>query len=163
MPRLDAYIPEGALSDEAENDLLSKLTDILLRNEGADPTNLVARSIAYVWLHRPAKMFVAGEAAKEPRYRFEPRVPEGQFDDARRKAMVEDITKAVFEAEAGAYDKDPIRVWVFPEEVPEGTWGAGGRIFRLADIVAFVLGDKETGRRYAEKRLASRRGVGVPA
>ena len=31
MPMLDAFIPEGALSAEAEHKLLSQLTDILLR------------------------------------------------------------------------------------------------------------------------------------
>ncbi len=163
MPRLDAYIPEGALSEEAESKLLSELTDILLRNEGADPADPAARSIAWVWLHRPAKVFVAGEPATEPRYRFEPTVPEGQFDDERRQAMVEAITEAVLDAEDGAYERDPMRVWVFPSEIPDGTWGAGGRIFRLAEIAGFVLGDEEKGRAYAEKRLAERRGVEVVA
>jgi phenylpyruvate tautomerase PptA (4-oxalocrotonate tautomerase family) len=161
MPRLDAYIPEGALSDEAENQLLSKLTDILLRNEGADPADPAARSIAFVWLHRPAKMFVAGEPAEEPRYRFEPRVPQGQFDDERRQSMVAEITEAVLDAEDGAYERNPLRVWVFPYEVPEGTWGAAGRIFRLADITGFVFGDEEKGREYAETRLAARRDAEV--
>jgi len=159
MPRLDAYIPEGALSEDAENKLLSDLTDILLRNEGADPANPAARAIAWVWLHRPAKMFVAGESAQEPRYRFEPRVPEGQFDDERRQAMVEEITEAVLDAEDGAYERNPLRVWVFPEEIPDGSWGGGGRIFRLADIAGYVLGDQQKGREYAEKRLAGRRGA----
>jgi phenylpyruvate tautomerase PptA (4-oxalocrotonate tautomerase family) len=157
MPRLDAYIPAGALSEDAENTLISQLTDILLRNEGADPTNAAVRSIAWVWVHRPAKIFVAGEPATAPRYRFEPRVPEGQFDDERRLSMIEEITEAVMDAEQGAYPRDPMRVWVFPEEVPDGTWGGGGRIFTLADIAGFVLGDKEKGREHAENRLASRR------
>lgn len=163
MPRLDAYIPEGALSEQAENKLLSNLTDILLRNEGADPADPAARSIAWVWVHRPAKMFVAGESAEEPRYRFEPRVPEGQLDDERREAMVAEITEAVLDAEDGAYERNPLRVWVFPDEIPDGTWGGGGRIVRLADIVGFVLGDEEKGREYAEKRLAERRAAEVAA
>ena len=54
MPMLDAYIPEGALSEQAERELLSDLTDILLEHEGADPANPVARAIAWVFLHRPA-------------------------------------------------------------------------------------------------------------
>ena len=45
MPRLDAYIPEGALSADAENNPLSALTDILLGNEGADPADPTSRSI----------------------------------------------------------------------------------------------------------------------
>jgi phenylpyruvate tautomerase PptA (4-oxalocrotonate tautomerase family) len=163
VPMLDAFIPEGALSAEAESELLSNLTDILLRNEGADPDDATARSIAWVFLHRPAQLFVAGEPAAEPRYRVIASVPEGQFDPERRQKMVEEVTGAILDAEGGAYERDPLRVWVFPNEIPDGTWGAGGRIFTLGDIAGFVLGDPDKGREYAERRLADRRGVEVTA
>lgn len=157
MPMLDAFIPEGALPADAEKKLLSNLTDILLKHEGADPSDPAARSIAWVFLHRPASVFAAGEPAEEPRYRFVPSVPEGQYDDERRKAMVEAVTEAVLDAEDGAYERNPMRVWVFPSEIPDGTWGAAGRIVTLADIVGFVVGDAEKGRELAEKRLSERR------
>jgi len=163
MPMLDAFIPEGALSAEAERKLLSDLTDILLRHEGADPSDPAARSIAWVWLHRPAALFVAGEPAEEPRYRIIASVPEGQFDDERRQSIVEAVTEAVLDAEKGAYERDPLRVWVFANEIPDGTWGGGGRIVTLADIVGFVLGDAEKGCEHAEKRLAARASVQVSA
>jgi phenylpyruvate tautomerase PptA (4-oxalocrotonate tautomerase family) len=120
MPRLDAYIPEGALSDEAENQLLSKLTDILLRNEGADPADPAARSIAFVWLHRPAKMFVAVEPAEEPRYRFEPRVPQGQFDDERRQSMVAEITEGFSTPKTGLTSAIHSGFGCFPTRSPRG-------------------------------------------
>ncbi len=154
MPMLDAFIPEGALSSEAEQELLAQLTDILLRNEGADPQNPAVRSIAWVFLHRPAAVFVAGEPAQEPRYRIVASVPEGQFDPDRRQAMVREVTEAVLDAENGARERDPMRVWVFPQEIPDGTWGAAGRINTLADIAGFAIGDPEKGREYAERRLA---------
>jgi phenylpyruvate tautomerase PptA (4-oxalocrotonate tautomerase family) len=162
MPMLDAYIPEGALSAEAEEKLLSELTDILLRNEGADPTNPVVRSIAWVFLHRPAAVFVAGEPADAPCYKIVASVPEGQFDDERRAAMVKEVTEAVLDAEQGAHERSAARVWVFPTELPDGTWGAAGRINRLADIAGFAMGDLERGKRYAERRLAERRGQPTP-
>jgi phenylpyruvate tautomerase PptA (4-oxalocrotonate tautomerase family) len=157
MPMLDAFIPESALSATAEKALLARLTDILLVHEGADPTNPIARSIAWVFLHRPAKVFVAGEPAEEPRYRFIVSVPEGQFDDERRQAMVQAVTDAVLDAEGGTDQRGRQRVWVFTNEVPDGTWGAGGNIVTLADIVGFVMGDPNQGRAYAEQRLNSRR------
>jgi phenylpyruvate tautomerase PptA (4-oxalocrotonate tautomerase family) len=163
MPMLDAFIPEGALAAEAEDQLLSDLTDILLRHEGADPSDPAARSIAWVYLHRPASLFVGGQPADEPRYRFIASVPEGQFDDERRQAMVEAVTERVLDAENGAYERDPLRVWVFANEIPDGTWGGGGRIVRLADIVGYVVGDPERGRQYAEKRLAASRNARVAA
>jgi phenylpyruvate tautomerase PptA (4-oxalocrotonate tautomerase family) len=159
MPMLDAYIPAGALSQEAEEKLLGELTDILLVNEGADPTNPQVRQIAWLFVHRPEAVFVAGSRASAPRYRFVASVPEGQYDAQRRQAMVHEVTDAVLDAEQGAYDLDPMRVWVFTPEIPEGTWGGGGQIVGLADIATFATGDPEQGRRYAEKRLAERHGV----
>jgi phenylpyruvate tautomerase PptA (4-oxalocrotonate tautomerase family) len=159
MPMLDAYIPAGALSPLAERALISQLTDLLLRHEGADPSDPRARAIAWVFLHRPAEVFVAGERAAEPRYRFIASVPEGQFDDERRAAVVRDITDAVLRAENAAHPDDVNRVWVFTNEIPDGTWGGAGRINRLADIVGYVVGDGDKGRAYAEQRLAERRAL----
>jgi phenylpyruvate tautomerase PptA (4-oxalocrotonate tautomerase family) len=158
MPMLDAYIPRGALSPHAEEKLLARLTDVLIENEGADPNSSQVRSIAWLFVHRPDAVFVAGAPADAPRYRFIASVPEGQYEPARREAMVRDITDAVLDAEAGAHDRDPARVWVFTPEVPDGTWGAIGRVVTLADIAAFATGDAERGRRYAEQRLGARRG-----
>ncbi len=77
--------------------------------------------------------------------------------------MVREITEAVLDAEQGAYDRDPMRVWVFTPEIPDGTWGGGGAIVTLADIATFATGDPEYGRRHAEERLAARRGAPVVA
>ena len=156
MPMLDAYIPEGALSPAAEERLLAELTDLLIVNEGADPTNPLVRSIAWVFVHRPQAVFVGGAPAGAPRYRLVASVPEGQYDPERREAMVAALTEAVLDAEDGAHERDPARVWVFTPEVPEGTWGGAGRIVTLADIATFATGDAEQGRRYAEERLAVR-------
>lgn len=161
MPRLDAHIPAGALTPDAEDKLLSTLTDLLIRHEGADPTDPVVRSIAWVFLHRPEAVYVAGAPATAPRYRFEAAVPEGQFTAERRRAIVADITEAVLDAENGAHERDPMRVWVFTPEIPDGTWGGGGRVVTLADIAGFALGDTEKGRAYAERTLAERRGAPV--
>lgn len=47
-------------------------------------------------------------------------------------------------------------MWVFTNEVKDGTWGGlGGRIVRLPDIAELVLGGK--GREAAEQVLAARR------
>jgi phenylpyruvate tautomerase PptA (4-oxalocrotonate tautomerase family) len=161
MPMLDAYIPAGALSPAAEERLLGDLTDLLIINEGADPTNAQVRSIAWLFVHRPEAVFVAGTRASAPRYRFVASVPEGQYDAQRRQSMVHDITEAVLDAEGGAYERDPARVWVFTPEIPDGTWGALGRIVTLADIATFATGDPERGRQYADERLAQRRAVPV--
>jgi phenylpyruvate tautomerase PptA (4-oxalocrotonate tautomerase family) len=163
MPMLDAYIPTGALAPAAEDKLLSDLTDVLLTNEGADPSNPRVRSIAWLFVHRPEAVYVAGSRASAPHYRFIASVPEGQYEPERRQAMVRDITDAVLDAEDGAYERDPGRVWVFTPEIPDGTWGGFGQIATLADIATLATGDPERGRAYAEERLGARRGAPVAA
>jgi phenylpyruvate tautomerase PptA (4-oxalocrotonate tautomerase family) len=154
---LDLFVPDGALAQDREQQLVAVLTDVLLRWEGADPSNPVARSIAWVWVHRPALVFAGGEHSAEPRYKVVATVPEGQLDHARRAGLVREVTEAVLDAEDGAHPRDPYRVWVFTDEVPDGSWGGGGQVFRLADIAGAVLGDAEAGRLHAEKRLVASR------
>lgn len=157
MPKLDAYIPQGALPPDAEEQLLQELTEILLEEEGADPDNAMARSIAWVSLHRPARQFVGGRVPDRPRYQIDVRVPEGQLPRHRREAMVARVTDAVLAAEGPDGDGDTSRVWVFAGEIPEGTWGGGGRIVGLADIATFVLGDAEAGAAHARTQLRARK------
>jgi phenylpyruvate tautomerase PptA (4-oxalocrotonate tautomerase family) len=158
VPMLDVHIPEGALTTEVEDRLIARLTDLLLAHEGARPDNPRARALAWVWVHRPARMFVAGEPADRPRYKLVPQVPEGQYDDERRAAMVADATAAVLDAEEEmGRSRDPRVIWVFPTEIPDGTWAGAGQIARLADIAGLVLGSPEKGQAYAEQRLSARR------
>jgi len=154
MPMCDAYIPRGALPAEDERKLLSRVTDLLLEHEGADPSNEAVRSIAWLFVHRH-EMFVAGAPAESPHYKFVCQVPEGQYDDERRAAVTADVTQAVVEAEAGRWPNPELRVWVFSWEVPDGTWGGLGRIFRLPDIAGFAV--SPDARVAAEERLAARR------
>jgi phenylpyruvate tautomerase PptA (4-oxalocrotonate tautomerase family) len=160
MPMLDACIPEGALSPTAERELVGKITDLLLEHEGVDPTNEKARALAWVFVHRP-EVHVAGAPPKSPRYRFICQVPEGQYNDERRAAMTAGITQAVVEAEDGAWSHPELRVCVFTLEIPDGTWGGGGRIIRLADIYEFAWPPKPgvdgEPRETAEQVLAERR------
>ena len=108
-------------------------------------------------MHRPATVFTGGERSDVPRYKVVATVPEGQLDDERRAGLVKEITEAVLDAEDGAHPRDVFRVWVFTNEVPDGSWGGAGRIFRLADIAGFVLSDPEAGRLHAKKRLVAAR------
>ena len=104
MPMIDALIPEGALKPEAEARLVKELTDILITHEGFDLGNKGAQSVSVVFLHRPAAVYVAGTRSPSPRYRIIPTVPEGQYTDASRKALVKEVTEAVVRADGGKYE-----------------------------------------------------------
>ncbi|MFJ8623417.1 hypothetical protein ACIRD3_11295 [Kitasatospora sp. NPDC093550] len=158
MPMLDVHIPEGALRPEAEAALLDRITGILIRHEGFDPADPVARSVSWVFLHRPAAVYVGGERADVPRYRVVPSVPEGQFDARKRAGVIADVTEAILDAEEGAWPRDPGRVWVFPTEIPEGHWGSSGKVRPLAAILARLTGgDRDRARALAAERLAASR------
>jgi len=154
MPMLDAFIPENALDPAAEGVLMQELTDLLMRNEGVDPSNERARAVSLVFLHRPT-VFVAGIPASSPRYRFIPSVMEGLYDDTRRSRIVREITEAVARAEGTSFEDVAPRVWVFPTEIADGRWGGRGVIRRLPEFLAYVLGE-EAGQEGA-RSLADRR------
>lgn len=154
MPMCDAYIPKDALSADAERGLLGRITDLLLDHEGVNPSNARARALAWVFVHRH-EMYVGGEPARAPHYRFVCQVPEGQYNDERRAAVTAAMTRAVVDAENGSWPDPESRVWVFTLEVKDGTWGGLGRVIRLPDIYEQVVGEK--GREAAEQVLAARR------
>ncbi|MGX1347611.1 phenylpyruvate tautomerase PptA (4-oxalocrotonate tautomerase family) [Bradyrhizobium elkanii] len=157
MPMIDVTIPEGALKPEAEARLIKELGDILIGHEGFDPANKVAQGVTVVFLHRPAAVYVAGAPSPSPRYRIVPTVPEGQYTEASRAALVKDVTDAVVRAAGGSFDDVAPQVWVFPTEIPDGQWGSRGVIRPLPDIQAFIAGEHE--RKVGEARLARRRRV----
>ena len=156
MPMIDAYIPEGALRPEAENSLLNRLTDLLMTWEGFDPADPAMREVSWVFLHRPAAVYVGGVPADAPRYKIVTSVPEGQFTAASRAGVVADVTAAVLDAEEGRRPRDDSRVWVFPTDVPEGHWGGRGHIVHLAEILSRTF-DAEQAKALAEERIAASR------
>ncbi|MCP1966522.1 tautomerase family protein [Bradyrhizobium elkanii] len=157
MPMIDVTIPEGALKPEAEARLIKELGDILIGHEGFDPANKVAQGVTVVFLHRPAAVYVAGQPSPSPRFRIVPTVPEGQYTEASRAALVKDVTDAVVRAAGGSFEDVAPQVWVFPTEIPDGQWGSRGVIRPLPDIQAFIAGEHE--REVGEARLARRRRV----
>lgn len=157
MPMIDVTIPEGALQPEAEARLIKELGDILIGHEGFDPANKVAQGVTVVFLHRPAAVYVAGAPSPTPRYRIVPTVPEGQYTEASRAALVKDVTDAVVRAAGGSFEEVAPQVWVFPTEIPDGQWGSRGVIRPLPNIQAFIAGEHE--RKVGEARLARRRRV----
>ncbi|MGN1288839.1 MAG: 4-oxalocrotonate tautomerase family protein [Bradyrhizobium sp.] len=157
MPMIDVTIPEGALKPEAEARLVKELGDILIGHEGFDPANKVAQSVTVVFVHRPAAVYVAGAPSPSPRYRIVPTVPEGQYTEASRAALVKDVTAAVVRAAGGSFEDVAPQVWVFPTEIPDGQWGSRGVIRPLPDIQAFIAGEHE--REVGAARLARRRRV----
>jgi hypothetical protein len=97
-PMLDAYIPEGSRTPQAERKLLGTYTDLLLEHEAVDPANKAAWALAWFLAHRH-EMYVPGAPAKAPQYRFTCQGPERQYDQERGTA----VTKAMTEVEGSRW------------------------------------------------------------
>ncbi len=148
MPMIDLTLPEGSLSAESRKELMARLTTILLKWEGA-PDTPQANSIAWAYAHelKAGEMTVGGTIPERPRYRVVTTVPQGALNDERKKGLVEEVTRAVLEAEGADWTPDNcMRVWCIVQEVPDGNWGGGGRIYRLRDIAKFVGVDPKSAR-----------------
>jgi phenylpyruvate tautomerase PptA (4-oxalocrotonate tautomerase family) len=165
MPMIDAFIPEGALPPDGEKQLVRKVTDLMVGHELRRIVDLMddpadartsyerASQVAWLFVHR-TDTYVAGEVPPAPFYKFHISVPEGQADDQFRDSIVPDVTTAVAAAEGGRWPYVASRVWVVTYEVPDGSWGAGGRpnhLGRIVDFVAPGLGELAE-RRFAHKR-----------
>lgn len=155
MPMIDVTIPEGALAPHAEAQLMNDLTGTLIRHEGLDPDDPRVRDVTWIFVHRPAAVYRAGAVAPAPVYRIVPTVPEGQYTDAARAALIADVTAAVARAEGVSVDAVATRVWVFPTEIDDGCWGSRGTVRRLPDIMEYFGG--ATLRALGERRLATKR------
>ncbi|WP_205694001.1 tautomerase family protein [Catellatospora methionotrophica] len=128
--------PAGALTPTGRDTIQKTLAAVLLRWEGA-PDNALFRSLAWTYLHElPAGAQTTAED-DAPRFRVEITVPVGALSERRKSGLVGEITTAVLDA-AGLTEADALRVWVLIHEQPDGTWGAGGKIVRYADLVALA-------------------------
>lgn len=140
MPQIQLTVPAGALTEEGRVTIQGDLSRTLLRWEGA-PDTAFFRAQAWAYLHElPAGAQVTAEDG-EPRFRVDVTVPAGALDDTRKAGLVEEVTGRVLAA-AGLDADQGLRVWVLLHEQADGTWGAGGQIFRYADLVALATADR---------------------
>jgi 4-oxalocrotonate tautomerase family enzyme len=143
MPLIDLTYPAGTFTDAARTALVDELTSVLLRAERAPDTDFF-RSIAWVHVHElpEGTVLAAGRPVEAPTFRVQVTIPEGALSDRRKAEFVSEATRVVSEA-ANLGDADALRVWVLIDEVPDGNWGAGGRIVRFADLVGHAERERE--------------------
>src|SRR5918993_1043433 len=140
MPMIDLTVQADALDETSRDKLAHDLLAALLRWEGA-PDNPRSRSLAWAFVHVVDRVHVAEPITGRPHYRVGVRTPAGALTDLRREGLISEATALVLDAEGLEPDPtDPFRVWVILDEVADGSWGAQGTVWRLADIAAFVTG-----------------------
>ena len=136
MPMIRLSAPTGALTEEGRASVQRELASVLLRWEGAPDTAFFR---AQAWSYLTELPHGAQTTAEDdaPRFLVEVTVPQGALSERRKAGLVKDATLTVLAA-AGLPQDEALRVWVLIHEQPDGTWGAGGSVFRYADLVALA-------------------------
>jgi phenylpyruvate tautomerase PptA (4-oxalocrotonate tautomerase family) len=142
MPFVEVFTPKGAVSSDARAAISEALVGEVMRAEGAPDTE-TARSISWLMWHEIDEWWVGADRlnGSEPaRYVVRVGVPAGSLDDWKRKDIVERAHAVLAKADPDPdrLEREPI-AWVHIDEIPEGNWGAMGRVVRFGDIAGYVL------------------------
>ena len=173
MPLVRVTMIEGSLSEEQRAQLADEMTGVLLLIEGG-VDNPAGRSIAYVIFEEIAAKdwYVGGNlddtyVYKGGRFIFNVTVPLGSCNQDRKNAVHKAVNDSLFKVlglqPAG---RDGSSAWVILHEVPEGHWGASGRMVGIRRIseIAQMSPDRAD---YFEPLLAAQKRVheahGFPA
>jgi phenylpyruvate tautomerase PptA (4-oxalocrotonate tautomerase family) len=136
MPMIRITTPTGSLTAEGRATVQRDLAAALLRWEGA-PDTAFFRANAWSHLVEPPEGALIAAEDETPRFLVEVTVPQGALSERRKAGLVQEATRIVLAA-AGLPETEAARVWVLVHEQPEGTWGAGGRVVRYADLIALA-------------------------
>ena len=134
MPLIHISAPKGALNKNDQGSLVSRLSDAVLRSEGADPRDPAAQALVWAYYSELStdQCYVGGKNLENSPLTIAVTTPQGALDDRRREQLVKDIGSIVDDL-IGHFDRR-LNHWVMLHELNDGGWGGGGQIFRLGDI-----------------------------
>lgn len=155
MPMIDLTIPKGALTPEHTDRLITELSQIIIRWEGAEHIDLY-RYATRVYIHEVEGVAVASklhDPDKRPYYRVIVTVPEGTLNQDRKTGVIKDMTEAILHAEGWEVDPRHLeRVWIIINDMPSGHWGSGGQPRGVRELVE-LFGLDPNSDRYKELPL----------
>lgn len=142
MPMIEVTAPDGALSRDQQDRLMQRLTETLLKWEGAPKDSQVARAISWGYYHTMPRgdFYIAGVPSASPRLKVEITTPVGALGEKTRAGLVAEI-ETIMREETGETGGGGNH-WVLLREIAEGHWASGGRIFRMADIRDAVMNER---------------------
>lgn len=139
MPVIEVTLPSGSLSGEQKIQLADELTHSLIKYEGLEPTPRRLSTVRVTMKETSAESFVVGGALGLQKqaafYEVFVTVPEGVLSDEAKNGLVGEVTQTLLEMEgASATLENSLRVYCLIVEIPDGNWGAAGRILRRRDM-----------------------------
>lgn len=174
MPMVEVTMLKSALTPEQKEKLTERLTHVLLMIEGGTD-NPAGRAIAWTFFREidPDDWAIGGKfdgtyEAPGGRFLFSITVPEASLSPDRRPLIIEATNAALMETLGlEAEDRLGMSAWVHIHEIPEGHWGAAGKVFGVEQIYE-LWGVRDDGRRmkyikaYLEAKDRARADHGFP-
>ncbi|MEE9098992.1 tautomerase family protein [Pseudomonas nitroreducens] len=136
MPNILIKVPTGAFSEPQRERLLKRVSDAAIAHEriGSDPRQ---RSLCWVLIEEvPAADWLCGGAnvhAQAIPCIVMVKVPAGVLDEQMRKEYVLGLHQAIEQC-AGPDDGRMLMTSIQLTDIADGTWGANGCLWRLADF-----------------------------
>ena len=140
MPIIDLTLSQGNFDQQQKTLLAEQLTQCLL-NCDVTRDNPKAAAINWCYIHELAgnQVFIAGAAEHKPHYRIEITLMKGAMSAAVKEQVAADMTRFLLAMEGqGANPMSASRVWIIFHEIDDGNWAAGGQVYRLADLMAYL-------------------------
>lgn len=134
MPLIQVTAPAGALSKKNQDSLMTRVSNAVLRSEGADTDDPAALALVWGTYSEPSThgSYVGGESLQASPLIIAVTTPAGALDQGARQTLVKDIGEIVDDL-VGPFE-GRLNHWAMLYELDEGSWGGGSQIFRLADI-----------------------------
>ena len=139
MPVIDVTLPSGVLTDEQLTHLADQLTHSLIKYEGFEPTPRRLGTVRVTVHESSAASHIVGGALglqnQAAFYEVFVTVPEGVLSDEAKNGLVGEVTQTLLEMEGASVTlENSLRVYCLIVEIPDGNWGAAGRILRRTDM-----------------------------
>lgn len=142
MPLIQVGAPKGAMSKEKQDVFMKKLSDNVIKSEGATIGDAGANSSVWAYYDEidASSCYLGGVVVvKQPLY-IKVTTPKGAISKENRKILSEEVQEMVNEA-IGAFE-GRLNYWLIFMEADGDVWGADGDLFSLDQIKQVMNIDK---------------------
>jgi len=135
MPLIQVGAPKGAMCEDKQNTFMKKLSDAVMKSEGATIGDKDAESLVWAYYNEIQKnsCYLGGYIVdKQPIY-ITITSPVNAISTEAKKVLTKEVQEMVNEA-IGEYE-GRLNYWLlFLDTEADDTWGAGGDLFTLNQI-----------------------------
>ena len=134
MPLIQVGVPEGAMCEEKQNVFMKKISDSVLKSEGARVGDPDAEALIWAYCNEIPKnsCYIGGKIVdKHPIY-ITITAPKNAISDSAKENLTQEVQSAVNDA-IGEFE-GRLNYWLLFIDTVDDAWGAAGQLFTLPQI-----------------------------